>query len=512
MLFVRPSSGLTKAITMKTGWAVAIASMMLPYLYSLVPIMPNVFPGVSIGLSFAIAGFFVFVEAFAAALLLCAMPRSGGMYVTVARGLGPIFGMMELWRSGLNTAVLTGLSAYLMIQSIGSSFSVVGTLIKDPGYASIGTWMSTVVVAAALAIVVLALIHALHYFGPHLDAIIMTTFMVVVIVALLIMIGLFASTTPAMLQGKWDVVFGAGSYNSIVEAGTKAGWKPVPFDMSQTALSIPWSTTMAAYSLIVYAGEVQEPSRTIFYSSMIGGVVYPILWFLLGSTFQSSYGGFIGYYNAVAFAGGSVPFASNLATFAGVLAGSPMLTAFLILTPAFGVIGSLPGQGVGWVARTIHAASMDRFMPAFYARTSKYGSPIAAVWLFSFPISVISAIGSAQGWYIIIGVSYIATWAMVRWWWNLTEIMLPYARPHIYNQSARRPSIGGFPAIVIAGIISGCCNMFLVFSWAKTFTVDSIIANVMIYAIGIVWYAAYSAYNAKKGFDVDKIFTELPPD
>jgi amino acid transporter len=511
LLFVRPSSGLTKAITMRTGWAVALSAILLPYLWTMVPIMPNIFPGIHLGLAFAIGGIFSVTEAAASALLLIAMPRSGGMYVTVGRTLGPVFGVMELWRSSLNTAMLLGLSSFLMVQSIGQAFTTIGTMIVNPGLVAAGALMATVPVAAGSAVVVMVLLGLLHYFGPGLDAKIMTVFQFIVIACMIGCLGLFATTPTTLVQARWDSVWGAGSYSGIQTYATGAGYTPPPFDLSQTFLGLAWASMMAPYCLIVYAGEVSEPPKTTLWSTMIAGIAFPLLWGSVAFTMQNTYGAFLGQFNVAEWGGYSVPFSSNVALFAASLTNNPALAGFVILAPAFAVIGSIPGLGYGWISRTMYAASMDRFMPEIFSRTSKYGSPTYSI-VFAMIVSLAGIFLSATGSWLVVGVSYIATWFMVRWWWNIAEIMLPFTKKDIYEASSVRPMLLGIPIIAIVGLITGAYMMYLLWAWAATLDPLSMVLNASVYVIGLGWFIGYSMYHQRKGIDITKIFAELPPE
>jgi len=511
LLFVRPSSGLTKAITMRTGWAVALSAILLPYLWTMVPIMPNIFPGIHLGIAFLIGGIFSVTEAAASALLLIAMPRSGGMYVTVGRTLGPVFGVMELWRSSLNTAMLLGLSSFLMVQSIGQAFTTIGVMTVNAGLVSIGAIMATVPVAAGAAVLVMVLLGLLHYFGPGLDAKIMTVFQFVVIACMISCVVLFATTPTTLVQSRWDSVWGAGSYANIQTAASGAGYVPPAFDLSQTFLGLAWASMMAPYCLIVYAGEVSEPPKTTLWGTMIAGIAFPLLWGSVAFTMQSTYGVFLGQFNAAEWSGYPVPFSSNVALFAASLTNNPALAGFIILAPAFAVIGSIPGLGYGWISRTMYAASMDRFMPEQFSRTNKYGAPHYSI-AFAMIISIAGILLSATGSWLVVGVSYIATWFMVRWWWNLAEVMLPFSKKEIYNASSVRPALLGIPIISIVGLITGAYMMYLLWAWAATLDPLSMVLNASVYVIGLFWFIGYSVYHQRKGIDSNKIFAELPPE
>ncbi|NOR38497.1 MAG: hypothetical protein GQ580_02800, partial [Candidatus Thorarchaeota archaeon] len=108
LLFVRESSGLVKEVGTGMALLLPIALTLGPWFHVAGPQISTWFPGAHITTMFAIGAGTVFFEAIALMCLMLSMPRSGASYYFTGRGLSPIFGVMEGWRSVITNPVFRG--------------------------------------------------------------------------------------------------------------------------------------------------------------------------------------------------------------------------------------------------------------------------------------------------------------------------------------------------------------------------------------------------------------------
>ena len=129
LLFVRESSGLVKEVG--TGFAIMlpIAGCLGPWFQYGGVHISTWNPGATLSAMFILGTIAIFFEAIADMCLMLAMPRSGAAYYFTGRGLSPIFGVMEGWRSVITNPVFRGTGSF-------SAFFMLVSGIKIIGYAS----------------------------------------------------------------------------------------------------------------------------------------------------------------------------------------------------------------------------------------------------------------------------------------------------------------------------------------------------------------------------------------
>ena len=171
LLFVRPASGLVRAIGPRTVIFLALAPSLSVYFFSLSPPLLVRFPGISLPIVHALAGLILIMEGAIAAMLMICMPRSGGQYVVISRALGPMWGLMEGYRAVLQNAWSAGIGTYFAAIAIPGTITVMGKILKNPGLMQMGISMSkNIPLVVALGICLIIIIALVDFFGPGLLA------------------------------------------------------------------------------------------------------------------------------------------------------------------------------------------------------------------------------------------------------------------------------------------------------------------------------------------------------
>jgi amino acid transporter len=88
---------------------------------------------------YAIGAGIVFFEAIALMCLMLAMPRSGASYHFTGRGLSPIFGVMEGWRSVITNPVFRGTGSFFAVQIFAGGLVVIGSATNNSALVSFAT-------------------------------------------------------------------------------------------------------------------------------------------------------------------------------------------------------------------------------------------------------------------------------------------------------------------------------------------------------------------------------------
>ena len=520
LIFVRPASGLTRAIGPTGAIFMALTPSLGPFWWTYTAQLPVIYPGLNLPLTFALGGIFVFIIGFGDGLLMSAIPRSGGDYVIFSRCLGPFFGSLEAWRSIIQNPIAAAIGSYFAGASIGSTIMVAGALTKAESLISMGTSIVTNPwVVITLGIILMAVGAVVDYLGPGLLSKWMTFWGIIGLIGIVFSIALFATHPPGTIQESWDNIWGRGAYDEVVEIATKNGWTPTPFswDVQASALLIP-TAMLWPYNALPVAGEVSRPKATLMLSSTGSAVILSLLSIVTSAAFVYSYGDFATMYNYIIMNGFADQFKINpviaayfpvsLAFFAGCLTTIHPLSIFINTVPILVNWGNI-SSGFYWTTRPLFALSFDRYAPEVFTKLSRFHSPTYSIiftFLFSIPFIILSAFN-----YVVATINLFIMFAFCDWFESMSQIVLPFLRRHIWERGLTW-TIGGFPVITINGIIYSAIASYLIMTGALGMDISSILSVIMIYTIGGAFYAIYSFRNQKKGIDVSKIFADLPPE
>jgi len=517
-LFVRPSSGLVKMIGPWTCMFFGITPCLDSLQYTTLSSLPQMYPGMSLGLTLLIAGILVTIEATSFALIMLAMPRSGGGYIIPSRGINPGFGMMELWRTVINNPMNQAVTNYFTAYAIGNSLVIIGQILHNPGVISAGTRLMTPENALSIGIILTIVACLFALLGPtaKIEPKWYAAWGIIAIIAWIMNIASLALSAGS-IQRRWDYLWGDGAYEEVLKIAKEAGYQPVPFNWNATILALPWPITLSwPYNIMQYAGEVTEPDKNIPLATIGSAIVLGAFYTCMAIAFESSIGKFANMYSFILASGHGdkltinprLPM-TNFAVWSACLAPA-WLSPFLVLAPLYAGLGSLTIY-IAYVARPLFAAAFDRLLPAKFAELSRYGTPKYGI-LFHLIATIIFLVPCYFGFVITGAVSFLITYAFVRWMDNLAAALLPYIKPHLYKTSIRRqPEVAGIPLITICGTIASLVLLFMVFLFASVTPITSMFFVAATYTFGVIWFIAYANRLRKMDIDVDKIFSVLPP-
>jgi amino acid permease len=155
---------------------------------------------------------------------------------------------------------------------------------------------------------------------------------------------------------------------------------------------------------------------------------------------------------------------------------------------------------------------MDRLAPEWFAGVSRWGSPkngLLYSFIFGLGTMLLLATGIAPQ---LLAISFLITFAMGRWWWDLACTVLPWASKSIYDASPLRPSILRIPLITICGLVGVVLQLYNLFTSSLTTDITSMFAVALAYGIGTLWYTIFAARAQRKGIDLAKVLSAMPPE
>ncbi|TFG14107.1 APC family permease [Candidatus Thorarchaeota archaeon] len=510
LLFVRESSGLVKEVGPWFALILPIALTVGPYFHFVAPQVSTWFPGALLVPTFAIGTFAILFEGVGTMVLMLAMPRSGASYHFTGRGLSPIFGVMEGWRSVIANPVFRGSASFFSAKITGGGLQAIGIIADNQLLLDLGNAIANDIIVLVILALILTFV---GFIFSYLSVRILGYFTIVlgiVVMVLLLISDIILIATP-ITPTVWDNLFAgtghayadlvAGSYIADINAYNTLNLAAVAGALV-TAVGIMWP-----YLIMPVAGEVSQPSRNIPLSTMGGVIGIGALFMLSAYAVEVSLGELL-YWNNSSTAG----IFPGFGNFAAIALGPNFawLGAILVLQPILANTLDGPSNAL-WVTRPFHAMAMDRLCPEAMAQIHpKYHVPHNSLYFWL--IVQIIIIGMAVFYDVSVAIGVAFTYTFIRWQFSLAEISLPFYRPTLWERSGAW-TIAGVPLVSIAGLVSGAVFFYALVSFVPTAGVQfETLFTVGLYFWGQLMYTYYGMKNKAKGVDMSAIFGQLPPE
>ena len=430
--------GLTGGLAIGIGTMIGAGIFVFPGLAA-----ENAGPAASV--SFAIGAVVALLVALPTSELATAMPRSGGGYFFISRGLGTGPGAivgLGLWLGLVFASAfyLVGLGSYA-----GQVFLEAGIDLPISPAVPLG-------VAFGIGLTVLSL------FGTENTASLQNG----IVILLLVILTLFLSYGSLDALG----VFGA---ESTPEEFLPFGVLPV----FQTA-ALVFTSYLGFAQVATVAGDIKEPSRNLplamVGSVVLVGVFYVVTIFVATSAFGSARLGEFGETAMVEVAREFVGFPGALAI---VIAG--LLATF-----------SSANASILSASRAVYAVSRDDLIPETASRINlKYGTPHVALGLAGGPIVVLTATGQVELLAEVASFLHLVMYGLI----CIALIQLRREEPDWYTPTFRCPA--GF---AVAGV--GALASFALIAFMQ---LASIAIGFMVMVMSYLWYRYYATDVDLKG-------------
>ncbi|MFQ5831692.1 MAG: APC family permease [Candidatus Thorarchaeota archaeon] len=507
LLFVRESSGLVKEVGTGFALILPIALTLGPWFHYFGPQVSTWYAGAHLIPMYSIGAAIVFFEAISLMVLMLAMPRSGASYHFTGRGLSPIFGVMEGWRSVITNPVFRGTGSFFAVQIFAGGLTVVGTATGNTGLVDAAAYLGSDPIAlfvAAAAMIFIGFIFS--YLSVRMLGWFTIILGIISILALLVA-DMVMLATP-ITQSVWENAMGTGTWAPIAAFDNSAYVTFKPAAVGPALLLTVGG--MWPYLIMPVAGEVAQPSRNIPLSNLGGWAGIAFFFLLSAFAVEVSMGPYLYGINSV---GGVFPGFGNYA--AVILADNP-LAWFVILCPIYASVLDSPSNAL-WVTRPMHSMAMDRFCPeAFASVHPKYHVPHITLyfWLIlslgtvAYATILVMFFGTALS--ALIGVAF--TYVFIRWQMQLAAVSLPYYRPTLWERSGAWKFLG-IPLVAIGGLVAGAAFFYAMIAYIPDPNVAfEVWFTVIVYLIGQLAYMYYGAKNKAKGIEMSAIFGQLPPE
>ncbi|KTG26889.1 APC family permease [Haloferax profundi] len=443
---------LERTIDLRGGLAIGVGTMVGAGIF--------VFPGLAAGnagpaaaLSFAIGAVIALLVALPTSELATAMPKSGGAYYFISRGMGAPFGAVVgigLWLGLVFASAfyLVGFAQYAVavLEEIGASAIIVESV---PFLAVLGVGFGIILTALSM-------------FGTE-----NTTKLQNAIVSLLLGILLIF-----LVYGSLDAL-GLFGRETVPEQFAPYG----VFSIFTTA-ALVFTSYLGFAQVATVAGEITKPGRNLPLA-MIGSV--GIVGTLYVVTILVSTGAF-GSERLATF--GETAIVEVARSYLGLPGAIAILFAGLLATVSSANASILSSS------RALYALSRDALVPPHLGRVNlRYGTPHIALTLVGGPTVVLVAVGRTEVLAEVASFLHLISYGLM----CVALVVIRRSDPEWYDPTFRVP---GYPAVPVVGAIAS-------FGLVAFMQPLSQAVGAVVSVAALVWYLAYARDVSLKGVQAD---------
>jgi APA family basic amino acid/polyamine antiporter len=535
-VFVREATGLVRELSVWDAMFFNILTASI-FTFTFYTDPPIAFPGGNMVLATILMTIISLPMFVAYSMLGVSMPRGGGDYMFQSRTLPSVLA----FTFGFNGGVFWSLSfiAWAGWWFITSGFAPLlirlGLLYNNNSLLNLGVWATTVPGLVTITSVLILTVTTFHFFGMRMFVKLQRVMMASVVLCIIAMLYLFASTPTSSFISSFNSALGplnnsSNYYQSIINTAIASGYNPSPhFSWYNTIgiFSVLQATMVYFYYHLYFGGELKRASQlrrqiiaTVGSAVVTGLLVYAFgIWLFLRAVNPAfwnafAYDSFTG--SITHFLPGLPP---NIPALATIMTSNIVL--ILIITVGFMLQSyfiffnsSLPQS------RVLFAMTFDRLFPSWLADVSdRFRSPIkllliimavGEIWVFLIWYTTWAALFAT---YLIVNALILLS--------MLVAILFPFLKKtrHIYESSpASKYKILGIPIITVCGIVGFVLMSVIV--WYTLTTPSLGFANeqseiamaIGLIVAGIYFYVVKLYRKHRNGIDIELAFREIPPE
>jgi Amino acid transporters len=436
--------------------------------------------------------------------LLVRVPRTGGDYVWISRGINGPLGAVLGVALAFNMPPFFALSAFFSVAAANYFLLTVGSLDKMPSLVWIANHvlvnpygqlsLAQEVILYFLAAIAFAVIVAINIFKPSWGFKLTSYLGLLSVASTIIAIGIIAANLTDF-------------HTRIIPFLNAMGLSPQPyngpaFSLPATLYMIPYFASFAfiwLYAGPAVGGEIRG-QRALKYNLVLGSVLTLLLTaipFLL-MDLAAGYGFNFGLYGTDIY---------NFWTVSIALAGNPILQwvigiglmAWNYFVMSFGIVV---------FARYVFAFSFDRIFPEAFSRLNRAGSPAFAhlldlvVTLVFLAVPLISPQGTQALYsYTPLAVVYLIAVSLAGVWWGT----------RLRSRRLQVLGIASLPLLLGLGYEAFTNPYFGVISSAGV-NAGGVIYLGSLFGLGILTYVVARIVNNRRGIDLSVTYREIPPE
>ena len=490
---------------------------------------PSLYPGAGVWLSTLLAGLGMIAVAATFYFWSVIFPRSGGVYVSLSRGLHPAFAFVG---SLIETVILLYYAAFAasLIVKVGLS-SFLATVGVVAGNRTLLDWAASSAEPSGvfwIGAAVLVLAGLLLAWGTRRYFTVQKALFVLAVVGTLVLVAVLLLGSRARFQANLQRLTGL-DYHGVVATAKQNGYVTGSFSLGKSIefLVFPLLPLLGAVQSIGIGGEVKRIRRSQLLG-MLGavaatGLLIALFDGLAAKAFGYEFQGAIGFNSISGIADGSTEASVGASPWFTVLAGiltSNVLLAVVIMATFVAWIWFWIPAELAYTTRTMIAWSFDRLAPDRLGYVSeRLHTPVVAIGL--------STAGSVVFMWLIAyrNIAFLSLIEALVVVWGaamLAAILFPRSRRELFDASPAAGSrLGGMPLMAVTGAVSlAFFALVLYLLWndpiaaGPMFTLDHLSREFWLVlgtvAFGLAWFLGNRLYRRRQGIDVDLAFRQLP--
>ena len=563
-LFVRRASGLVRTVGPFTAFMIVFTHTVGGGIHKLAIIAAYAHPDAFVPYSFLVTGIVAMIPtALVYTMLGSMMPRTGGDYIFITRGLSPALGFLASWGFWFTEVLSYGIIAWYSIDFFVSAATAAGIAMNSEAWLARAQWMASRQGHWVLSLIFVIVFGAIALLGMKIYGWIINVLGVIAIIGCLsnlLILGAWGANTIA----GWNSIYGAGAYEKIVSKAFELGMA----DEDLPIKAFTWGGTMKAsigaiwayigiLSAVFVGGELKSPATSLLVAQVLGTLIimayYIALPFLVYGAWRvpesvlAQVPGALQYLQSKQIPTDRVYFTAlyaylmdkigteGVASLLGVpetwLLPHKVITSFTIPLVPKGMewLQVLNGTIVGIIllkdipaffvvaSRMVFAWAFDRFFPEVFASVNeRFHSPHWAIILTMIG-GIVGVWLTAQGdWAAAADTTNLYQFAVMMA--SLAAAVLPFLRSDLYEKAPYKWEIGGVPVLSILGAYCFAVNFFFffvatheIFYYFGAFRLMIPIHQAFWMGLGAFIFMGFLAYNQRRGIDVRTIYTEIPP-
>lgn len=300
----------------------------------------------------------------------------------------------------------------------------------------------------------------------------------ILVITIMFAMNILGAKQAAVLQTAMCVVMalGIGAFIAFGVTKIQPGYFAPPDFLFKGATGLLMASAYLSFAaggatyVVNFSGEAKDPTRDIPFAIIVPTVGISIVYAVMGTI-----------------AAGVLPVADvankSLALVAEVILPKPVYVFFIVGGAMFALLTTL-NASIGWICRPIVQAAKDGWLPKYFAKLSKFGTPMNALLLFY----VIGLVPIALGLDIstVSNATVILT-AVVKIILCFTALRLPAVMPELWNKSKFHMGKGMLYFLCILGGLVATFQALLLLITSKKV---ELIGNLIILGVSVVYALA----------------------
>lgn len=536
-VFSRPASGLIRVAgsmdvfifnvgLVSVGIAIAFNQLYGPSLY------PGAAPWLStilavIGMVFVAGTFYAWSITF---------PRSGGVYVSLSRSVGPGVGFVLSLVETMILMYYAALAASLIVTvGLSSFFGTVG-FIGDSDL--LISWAASAASPAGIfwiGTTVLVLAAALLTSGTRRYFAVQKVLFAIAVGGTVVLAGILLFGDSGDFFANFERFTGL-TRDQVISTAQDLGWASAPFSFGASFAFLVWPLLplLGSVQSVGIGGEIKSVRRTQLYGILgalvATGLVIAAFDIMATRVFGYDFQGALGYNSVVglvdpstnawaASTESSIGASPWFTVLIGILADNIILVVIVMATFVAWIWFWVPAE-IAYTTRTMIAWSFDRIAPDRLGEVSpRFNTPVAAIWLSTAGAVVFM-------WFIAFRAINLLTLieALTVVWGTamVAAVFFPKTRRNLYEMSpASEQKIGGIPVMSITGALGAlflATVLYMLWNDANAagplFSTDAIRGEfwllLAVVVFGTIWYLGAKSYRQSQGIDISLAFRQIP--